>query len=355
MSDLQNIENGVALGVDGGAGALKFALQKGAENPRYYECKGASPTLLGMDEFVSRLSQGIHDALASAGVTPDQVTSAGFGLSGVDRENEINHLKQKLSIVLPNAKGIWIGNDALPALRLGAGKLQGLVMIAGTGSICFGVAADGHMLRVGGWGGELGDEGSGFWIGVRGLQAAVRMADGRLPKTEMLAKVLEKVGVKNPEELIPWSSGLSRAEFKTQAASLFPIVASQAAEGDPTAKQAILLGIGHLIQHALAAASRLDKYEKREMMEADTMTVEPDITQVEGDDGIGRPARRFELVCSGGLFVNNRDFYDTFVFQLKRKKDIFSPIRLTDSPALGAILLGIEAAEQKEASLATNS
>ncbi len=343
MGTTDTTTGGIALGVDGGAGALKFAVHLPGGAIKHYECRGATPTLLGMNEFVSRLSQGVQDALATVGATADQVESAGFGLSGVDRNEEIEPLTAKLKIVLPNAKGIWIGNDALPALRLGAGVLRGLVLIAGTGSICYGVAADGRQIRVGGWGGELGDEGSGYWIGLRGLQAACRMADGRLGRTELLRKTLAKIGVKNPQDLIPWASNLSRAEFKNAAAGLFPIVSEQAAEGDPTAKQALLLGIGHLIQHALAAAVRVDRYEKKEMIEADTETQDLEVTQVEGDED-PRFKRRFTLVCAGGLFLGDKDFYETFIFQLKRKKDIFDPMRLTEPASLGALALGREAA-----------
>jgi hypothetical protein len=215
------------------------------------------------------------------------------------------------------------------------------VLIAGTGSICFGVANDGHAMRVGGWGGELGDEGSGFWIGLRALQSACRMADGRLARTDLIRKVLAKLGVANPEDLIPWSSSKSRAEFKTAVAALYPVVAAQAAEGDATAKQALLLGIGHLIQHVLAAAGRIEEHEKKQIISADTQTHDVDITYMEGEDI--RPKRKFDLVCAGGLFTGDKDFYDTFVFQLKRKKDNFRPIRLLEPASLGALLLGQDA------------
>ncbi len=342
MSNSESGNNGIAIGLDGGVRALKFAVQSGEAPPRFYDCAGANPTLIGMNDYVSRLSQGILDALGSAQCSPEQVTSAGFGLSGVDRTDEIEQLQKKLGLVLPNCKQLWVGNDALPALRQGAGTLRGLVLIAGTGSICYAVATDGRRARVGGWGGELGDEGSGFWIGLRGLQAVCRMADGRLPKSPLLQAILEKIGVTSPEQLIPWSAAKTRGEFKAIVSSLYPLVAEHAAAGDQSAKQALLLAVGHLIQHVLAAETHLFRMENEELIDIDTETRDESVTQAEDAAGIA-PKRRIPLVCAGGLLIGDQNFYETFVFQLRRKRDVFTPIRLAEPASLGALALGREA------------
>src|ERR687898_922600 len=49
----------------------------------------------------------------------------------------------------------------------GAGDDPGVVLIAGTGSIAYGVNSDGYAARSVGWGYVLGDEGSGYWLGKR--------------------------------------------------------------------------------------------------------------------------------------------------------------------------------------------
>ena len=54
----------------------------------------------------------------------------------------------------------------------------GCILIAGTGSIIYGKDENGNIYRVGGFGRLLGDEGSGFSIGRKGLQAAAKYFDG---------------------------------------------------------------------------------------------------------------------------------------------------------------------------------
>ena len=77
--------------------------------------------------------------------------------------------------------------------RAGRGRRRepGVVVIAGTGSIAYGVSQRGVAARAGGWGPTLGDEGSGYWIGRRALAAVMRDADGRGPRTALTPLVLE--------------------------------------------------------------------------------------------------------------------------------------------------------------------
>lgn len=341
--------NEAALGVDGGSGTLRFALRAGDGSIHHHECAGASPTLLGMDVFVERLEQGINAALASADLKAEQVASAGFGLSGVDRDHEILHLKGILRTrTLPNCTRLWVGNDAMAALRQGAGRMRGLVLIAGTGSICFAIAADGRHARVGGWGGELGDEGSGFWVGQRALRLVCRMVDGRLKRTALVDKVVAHLGLEQPHDLIPWSSFKSRQEFKNQTASLVPIVAEQAELGDEAAQETISLGIGFLIQHVIAAQNILARFEKDSQFEEGSREQSEALG---GGIATGGPSdetpssSQLDLVCAGGLFAGSEQFYQSFVQELRGRSGTLNPVRLTESASLGALALGEEMGE----------
>ena len=60
-----------------------------------------------------------------------------------------------------------------------SGGDPGVVLIAGGGSIGFGVTADGREALAGGFGYLLGDEGSAFDIGLRAIAAACRAEDRR--------------------------------------------------------------------------------------------------------------------------------------------------------------------------------
>ena len=86
---------------------------------------------------------------------------------------------------------VIVVNDALVALVAGAGDAEGVVVVAGTGSIAYGRDASGRAARAGGWGYLLGDEGGGFWIGRAALMAVVRQFDGRGPVTLLTPMILE--------------------------------------------------------------------------------------------------------------------------------------------------------------------
>ncbi|MGH9903687.1 MAG: BadF/BadG/BcrA/BcrD ATPase family protein, partial [Pyrinomonadaceae bacterium] len=77
----------------------------------------------------------------------------------------------------------------------------GVVLIAGTGSICRGVNARGQQACAGGWGPIVGDEGSGSWIARRGLQAVAKATDGRGPKTPLVEAACEYFNVAAPDDL----------------------------------------------------------------------------------------------------------------------------------------------------------
>ena len=75
-------------------------------------------------------------------------------------------------------------------LLYGAVGREGAVLIAGTGSVCIGRNTQGQTYRSGGLGYLIGDEGSGYWIGLKILCAVTRSLDGRGPKTLMTPPLL---------------------------------------------------------------------------------------------------------------------------------------------------------------------
>ena len=78
----------------------------------------------------------------------------------------------------------------------------GIVAIAGTGSIAFGVDPEGNSARSGGWGYLLGDEGSAFWLGHYAVRQGIRAADGRGPQTRMLEGLLNSLDIAEAKHLI---------------------------------------------------------------------------------------------------------------------------------------------------------
>src|SRR5207249_5513001 len=106
------------------------------------------------------------------------VRSVVLGVAGVDSASDEAWFHERLlAMGLPRAT--WVVNDLIPAWAAGTGGAPGIALIAGTGSNALGVNASGEAWRAGGWGHILGDEGSGYWLGLHGMQAAVTWRDGR--------------------------------------------------------------------------------------------------------------------------------------------------------------------------------
>lgn len=122
--------------------------------------------------------------------------------------------------------------DHEAALRGAVGEV-GLVLIAGTGSICFGRNAQGQTARAGGWGYLLDDEGGGYALGRDILKAVLRALDGRANPTAMAAAVYRQFSAKEPEDLIrvAYDPILGKASI----AGLAPLLQEAVDKGDAAA------------------------------------------------------------------------------------------------------------------------
>lgn len=91
--------------------------------------------------------------------------------------------------------------DTAAALAGGTCGGPGIVLIAGTGAVTMLEIADGTRLFRGGWGYLLGDEGSGYWIGMQALRAAAAAEDGRGPTTPLYERILRHFAAENIREV----------------------------------------------------------------------------------------------------------------------------------------------------------
>src|SRR5205807_1117691 len=110
-------------------------------------------------------------ACAEAGIDPAAVEfeAACFGMSGGPEDKE-----EILSRIL-QVRQLFVTTDAVTALAGATAGGQGIITIAGTGSIAFGRNAAGVTARAGGWGYIFGDEGGAFDIARQALRASLRM------------------------------------------------------------------------------------------------------------------------------------------------------------------------------------
>lgn len=169
------------IGIDGGgtktdavmlnqAGHVVSVYQAGPTNPH------AATFPVAMKNLADILDHFLAD-------DPLQSTNAiCLGLAGVfsssDQEDILHYIRSYYtSRGYASLPTIMITTDAEIALMCTLEERHGIVVISGTGSIVYGITPDGEHYRVGGWGHLLGDQGSGYDIGLRVLQAVMKSYD----------------------------------------------------------------------------------------------------------------------------------------------------------------------------------
>ena len=129
----------------------------------------------------------------------------------------------------------------------------GLLVIAGTGSVCCGRDASGRTFRTGGWGHLIGDEGSGYALGRDALRAAASMIDGTGPDTKLLSLLEERHGLGERTRIIGYVYG----HDKSAVAALSGIVEEAARQGDETADRILSVNADLLAKQIAAAARKI--------------------------------------------------------------------------------------------------
>ncbi len=136
------------------------------------------------------------------------------------------------------------------------GGEHGAVVLAGTGSFAMGIRSDGEKASVGGWGPTLGDEGSGYWIGLQALRAVIAAHEGRGPATALTPLVVAHWALADLADLRVRVYGEQRRRH--HIAALAPLVLHAAEMGDAPAA-AIIAGAGRaLADLGVAVVRRLE-------------------------------------------------------------------------------------------------
>lgn len=141
--------------------------------------------------------------------------------AGISNPKSISFLENSIESLGLACKITFLG-DHEAALYSLFEKNEGMVLISGTGSICYGRNQDGKDFRSGGWGHIIDDEGSGYRIGRDILSAAVKSYDNRIPKSVLYDMVLERLGKNTVESIIEFT--YSKTTGKREISSLAPIL-----------------------------------------------------------------------------------------------------------------------------------
>lgn len=237
---------GVFLGVDGGGTKTAFALLTG-DGRLLATALAPSCYYLGqsIDLVEDVLRTGIGAVCGDADLAPERITHAFVAIPGYGEvSGDVETLNAIPARVLGDRR-YGCDNDMVAAWAGSLGAADGVNVIAGTGSMTYG-EHDGRRLRVGGWGELFDDEGSAYWIAIRGLSAFAKMSDGRLPTGPLRERMAVHLQVTADLDLVDVVLNRWRGD-RAKVASLAHVVTAAAADGD-----IVCAGILGEAGHALA-------------------------------------------------------------------------------------------------------
>jgi N-acetylglucosamine kinase-like BadF-type ATPase len=221
------------LGMDGGGTKTAFVLLDRNGTIRATHQAGSAFYLeTGMEALRALIHEGIRAVLRTAGITVDELDYAYFGLPVHGEDERTAELDQLPEPVLPNER-YACGNDMVCGWAGSLACQDGINVVAGTGSICYGEYA-GRSARCGGWGELFSDEGSAYWIARSGLTLFTRMSDGRAERGPLYELVRERLAGRRDIELAAWVQ--SEASLgRSRMAALARLVHRAAELGDAQA------------------------------------------------------------------------------------------------------------------------
>lgn len=192
----------LVVGVDGGGTTTRAAILD-EQNRVVAEGRAgpSNPLRVGIANAASAVRDAIDEACSEISIHRTDILACVIGLAGVRRKDIRDRMRETLLEGLKEIKPIELVTDGEIALYGATGGRAGLVVIAGTGSICCGRNSQGKHMCAGGWGPIVGDEGGGSWIARKALQAVAQAADARGPKTSLTPAAVSYFKLETPDDL----------------------------------------------------------------------------------------------------------------------------------------------------------
>lgn len=305
----KNKENGYVIGIDGGGTKTAAALADlNGKILRKAKAGSSSPRNIGLGKAINNLASAIEQVLEKK----CKILSSFLGLPTL--EEEFKYKKDKIKKELLKHKEISqifegkviIGSDQLAGFRSGTDEKDGVLLLAGTGSLAHGWK-NGKELKVGGWG-YLSEEGASFWVGQRAIEAVWKDLDGRGGKTLLTKLIFQNLKIKDKENFIEKTYSREPLEF---IAPLSFLVDEAAEKGDRAAREILIKAADELVISAKTVIEKLDLKNE------------------------------FPLVLIGSMFNSK-----IILKEVKNEIKKFSPrakiIRSKKEPVVGAVKLAIE-------------
>ncbi|HZB89454.1 MAG TPA: BadF/BadG/BcrA/BcrD ATPase family protein [Terracidiphilus sp.] len=242
----------VVLGIDGGGTHTRATIVAEGRQVAFAESGSIKRLRVGAEAAEANLRAVLNDVFAQAGVKAGikavdaaTVGVASAALPGV--AEWITAVFRDFGITRSEVVG-----DEVIALDAAFKGGPGILQIAGTGSNCVGRAPDGSRENAGGWSSRLGDEGSGYWIGLHAIRRGLNAYDREQP-TRVLETVGRIWGTHSLDELVSVGDGTPSPDF----AALAPAISRLAEEGDAVAAAVLAQAAKDLTNFVLLVRDKL--------------------------------------------------------------------------------------------------
>ncbi len=199
------------------------------------------------------ISATIRSTLNTAEKDPP-VDALAVGAAGAGDETARAVLQGELA-AQSLAATLLVTTDAHIALESAFPEGEGIVLIAGTGSVAFARDPGGYVVRAGGLGWRLGDEGSGYAVGQMALRAVFRAADGRGESTALTDGISAMVECRDVHSLLQWIGEADRQAI----AGLARAVSAAARASDTVARNIVRMAAGDLLAHVTALSKHFSE------------------------------------------------------------------------------------------------
>jgi N-acetylglucosamine kinase-like BadF-type ATPase len=243
------------LGIDGGGTKTTFVLLDRSGTIRATHPGGCAYYLeVGMEPLRAMINDGIRALLRTAGEEVAAVEYAFLGLPVHGEDERTAELDRLPGGTLPEGR-YACANDMVCGWAGSLGCVDGINVVAGTGSICYGEYA-GRRARCGGMGPLFSDEGSAYWIALKGLNLFSRMSDGRAARGPLYDLFRERLGARRDIELDAWVQ--THMDLgRSHVAALSKVVRQAAEQGDAQATRLFTLASQELAELVVATRHAL--------------------------------------------------------------------------------------------------
>ncbi len=241
------------LGIEGG-GTRTNALLADARGQEIQRAVFGPGNVRLMDDYaLVRLLKNVAEQFPK----PDAV---GLGMAGARNKKDLDRVRTATAKVWKNTP-YHVTHDL--EIALGPRVGTSVLVLSGTGSCCFGRALDGQTVKMGGWGHILGDKGSGFEIGLRGLKAVVFYFDRDATWSRLGERLLAATTCNEPNDLIDWVAQADKAAIAALAVEVF----AASKQRDRIAQDVLKGAVSTLSKDSIDCAKKLaDKDEPIEFV-----------------------------------------------------------------------------------------